>query len=82
MPNSARLRGMDQEFEDPINFMRRNTGNQGCKGYLTLGVTYDSMYPPNMGGVPEDYHSPRQTITVGLRLCNPDPTVDYVRCCR
>lgn len=58
---------MDQEFEDPVNFMRRDTGNQGCQGYLTLAVTYDTMYPPNTGGVPADYHSPRQTITVGLR---------------
>ena len=65
--NSNRIRGIDQEFEDPVNFMRRDTGNQGCRGYLTLGVTYDTPYPPNAPGVPADYHSPRQTITVSLR---------------
>ena len=79
MANSNRLRGMDQEFEDPINFMRRDTGNQGCQGYLTLGVTYDSMYPPNMGGVPPNYHSPRQTITVGLRCGIRPKSIDSVR---
>lgn len=59
--------------------MRRDVWNQGCSVPMTLGVTYDTMYLPNEGGVPANYHSPRQTITVGLR-CESDSTVYYVRC--
>ena len=66
-PNSLRD-PEKQEFEDPVNFMRRDTWNHGCQqNGRVLVVTYNTETPPDTGGVPVDYHSQRQVITVGLR---------------
>lgn len=37
---------------------------QGAEDPRVLGVTYSTMSPPGSPGVPADYNSPRQTITV------------------
>lgn len=66
-PNSLRTFGDDAEYEDKINFMRRDAWNEGCKGSRVLGVTYNTQYTRNNPGLPANYHSPRQTITVGVR---------------
>lgn len=69
-PNSRRTFGDDQEYEDKINFMRRDPTNTGCQSPVdgldptTLGVTYSTMSPPGPNGAPPNYHSPRQTITI------------------
>ena len=69
--NSQRTLGISQEYEDKGNYMRRDSTNIGCKNDETFGVTYTTPIPldPNSRGtkVPSDYHSFRQTITVGLR---------------
>lgn len=68
--NSQRTFGISQEWEDTVNYMRRDPTNEGCRGADTLGVTYTTPIPydPNSRGtrVPEDYHSFRQTITVSF----------------
>ena len=48
-----------------MNFMRRDTFNEGCQQDMTLGVTYSGTYSIRDVRLPEDYHFPRQTITVG-----------------
>lgn len=49
--------------------MRRDTDNVGCAEDLTLGVTYTTESPEGFGfsAPPANYHSPRQTITVGIQ---------------
>ena len=67
LANSLRTFGDNAEYEDTINFMRRETWHEGCKEDLVLGVTYLTQYARDDPGLPANYHSPRQTITVGLR---------------
>ena len=78
-PNSQRIFGISQEYEDTINYMRRDTTNTGCAQAETLGMTYTTPIPfdPNSHGtsVPQGYHSFRQTITVGLRSPQMDADV-------
>lgn len=67
--NSQRTSGDDAEYEDAVNFMRRSTDNIGCEQEGTLGVTYsaDSFDMDGFTPEPANYHSPRQTITVGVQ---------------
>ena len=78
-PNSQRTFGISQEYEDKINYMRRDATNTGCAQAETLGMTYTTPIPfdPNSHGtrVPQGYHSFRQTITVGLRSPQMDADV-------
>ncbi len=65
--NSERVWGEDAEYQDAVNFMRRQPDNIGCGKEGTLGVTY-STTTFNVDGFtqePANYHYPRQTITVG-----------------
>lgn len=61
-PNSERTDGDDREYEDKVNFMRRDTGNLGCREDDVLGVTYDT--PSADPAAPTNF---RQTITVCLQ---------------
>ena len=63
-PNSQRTLGLDAEYEDAINGMRRSTSNQGCKAPEALGVTYSAYGPTNSEAEPEYTESQRQTITI------------------
>ena len=57
--NSQRTFGVDAEYEDVGNVMRRDTSNRGCDAVGALGVTYSAVVG--------DEESRRQTITVGLQ---------------
>ena len=80
--NSRRQDGVDKEYEDTVNEMRREDTHLGCREAGTLGVTYSTMKddPDN----PDDPGSTtnvdpsrkyRQTITVGQQS-KPDGKVD------
>lgn len=51
-PKSHRTLGVDAEYQDTVNVMRRDTENEGCNMYGTLGVTYTAMMTTGDPSVP------------------------------
>lgn len=82
-PNSQRDFGEDQEYEDAINFMRRDVENTGCDRDEALGATYSTQTPQGDGltAVSANYVRPNQTITVRAQWDQMKVDIDnmYVR---
>ena len=68
--NSERTFGVDAEYEDVVNVMRRKTSNQGCDAVGALGVTYSAYFPSSLTAdeLQQYEEGRRQTITVGEKL--------------
>lgn len=79
-PNSAKTRGVDKEYEDPVNGIRMLAGAMGCKDVDATGDvnTLAEVFTTRSAGDWSNENPLRATMTVRQTRCSQRPPSSMV----